>query len=74
MKIAKKAVAVIAILTLICAIFYIVSNIIAIISYDNVTSFPWWSAFVFAAIYFGPLLLTEGALYRILIFLEKRKR
>ncbi len=74
MKIARKLLAIIFVLTLVCAVVYIVSNIIAILSSGYMTSFPWWSAFPFAAIYFGPLLLLEGILYGAFILVEKRKR
>ena len=64
MKHAKKIVGILFLLTLALAAYYIVSNIIA--SFVYFTSFPWWSAFVFAGYYFGPILLIEGALYCIL--------
>ncbi len=74
MKIAKKVLAVIFVLTLVCAVVYIVSNIFSILSSGDLTSFPWWSAFPFAAIYFGPPLLLECILYGVLLLIEKRKR
>lgn len=64
MKHAKKIVCILFLLTLALAAYYIVSNIIA--SFVYFTSFPWWSAFVFAGYYFGPILLIEGAVYCIL--------
>lgn len=52
------------------AAVYIVSNIIG--SLRCFTSFPWWSAFVFGGIYFGPVLLLEIAVYGVLVLLEKK--
>ena len=54
------------------AAVYIVSNIVA--SFQYYTSFPWWSAFVFAAFYFGPVLLVGGLLYGLILLIEKRKK
>ena len=71
MKKAKKAVGLVLLLTLIFAAVYIVRNIIA--SFVYLTSFPWWSAFVFAGYYFGPVLVIEGIAYGVLAFLEKKK-
>ena len=71
MKKAKKAVGLVLLLTLIFAAVYIVRNIIA--SFVYFTSFPWWSAFVFAGYYFGPVLVIEGIAYGVLAFLEKKK-
>lgn len=69
MKRAKKIVGILFLVTLALALYYIVSNIIA--SFLYFTSFPWWSAFVFAGYYFGPLLLVEGAIYLILRHRER---
>ena len=70
MKIAKKTLKILFLLTLAFTVIYIVTNIIA--SFRYFTSFPWWSAFVFAAYYFGPLFLIEGVLYGILRLIEIR--
>lgn len=69
MKRAKKIVGILFLVTLALAPYYIVSNIIA--SFLYFTSFPWWSAFVFAGYYFGPLLLVAGAIYLILRHWER---
>lgn len=58
-------------LTLACALMYITVNIAS--SFFYFTSFPWWSAFVFAGYYFGPVLLLELAVYLIAGAVEKRK-
>lgn len=70
MKQAKKIVGILFLVTLALAAYYIVSNIIA--SFVYFTSFPWWSAFVFAGYYFGPVLLIEGAAYLVLRYRERK--
>lgn len=72
MKLAKKIVGIIMLVTLALAAYYIVSNIIA--SFVYFTSFPWWSAFVFAGFYYAPALLIEGAVYLVLHYLDNRKQ
>lgn len=69
MKRAKKVNLVLIAVTLVAATVYIVSNILA--GFHNFTSFPWWSAFAFAGIYFGPVLLLETVVYGILVIIEK---
>lgn len=69
MKIGKRIVGILFLVTLALALYYIVSNIIA--SFVYFTSFPWWSAFVFAGYYFGPILLIEGVVYFILRHRER---
>jgi len=71
MKLAKKLLLVLIAVTLGAAAIYIVSNIIA--SFCYFTSFPWWSAFVFAAFYFGPVLIVECAVYGLLAIIEKNR-
>ncbi len=71
MRKAKKIAAVLFWLTLALAAVYIVRNIIAAIG--TFTSFPWWSAFAFAAIYFGPALVVEAVIYFVFCYCEKRK-
>lgn len=69
---AKKTVILLMVLMLITATINIVSNLIAMSR--EFTSFPWWSVFVFALYYFGPVLLIEGlALLGIHIW-QKRKQ
>ena len=58
-------------LTLACALMYITVNIAS--SFFYFTSFPWWSAFVFAGYFFGPVLLLELAVYLIAGAVERRK-
>lgn len=70
MKLAKKGILLLTVATFGAAAVYIVSNIIG--SLRCFTSFPWWSAFVFGGIYFGPVLLLEIAVYGVLVLLEKK--
>ena len=58
-------------LTLACALMYITVNIAS--SFFYFTSFPWWSAFVFALYYFGPILLLELAVYLVACAIEKKR-
>ena len=58
-------------LTLACALMYITVNIAS--SFFYFTSFPWWSAFVFAAYYFGPILLLELSVYLVVCAIEKKR-
>ena len=44
--------------TIVAALFYIISNTIGILT-SEFTSFPWWSAIVIGAYYFGPAILLE---------------
>ena len=69
---AKKMLKFLLIATVVAAVFFIVSNTYGILT-SEFTSFPWWSALVFGAYYFGPALAIEGlALLGIHIW-EKRK-
>lgn len=68
---AKKIVLWLILVTLVFAVYYIVSNIIG--SFIYFTSFPWWSAFVFATIYFGPLLVLECVVYGVLSYIQRKK-
>ena len=58
--------------TMMAAAMFIISNTYGILTADF-TSFPWWSALVFAAIYFGPVLALEGIAWLVICFLRKRK-
>ena len=58
-------------LTLACALMYITVNVAS--SFFYFTSFPWWSAFVFAGYYFGPVLLLALGIYLVAGMIEKRK-
>ena len=72
MDTAKKMVKFLLIATVVAAVFFIVSNTYGILT-SEFTSFPWWSALVFGAYYFGPALAIEGlALLGIRVW-EKRK-
>ncbi len=72
MKMAKKTVVLLMLFTLAFAAVYIVDSLL---HYNAMmTSFPWWTCFVFAAMYFCPVLAFEGILYGILILVEKRKK
>lgn len=73
MKKGKKIVGIIFLITVAAALLYIGVNVYSLIKYAALTSFPWWSAFVFAGIYFGPLLCVEGIVYGILHFVEKNR-
>lgn len=68
---AKKILRWLMLLTLGWAVVYIIGSIVN--SLTTFTSFPWWSGFVFAAIYFGPALLLEGFVYGILARLQKKQ-
>jgi hypothetical protein len=61
---AKKIAGLLFLATLAWAVIYIAGSIVS--SFTTFTSFPWWSGFVFAAIYFGPWLLLEAAVYGLL--------
>lgn len=72
MKMAKQTVILLMLFTLGFAAIYIVNSLI---NYQGaVTSFPWWGCLVFAAVYFGPVLIFEGILYGILVLVEKHKK
>ena len=72
MNMAKKTVVLLMAFTLGFATIFVVNSLI---NYQGaVTSFPWWACFVFAAIYFGPVLIFEALLYGVLVLVEKRKK
>ena len=72
MKMAKKTVILLMLFTLGFAVIYITNSLL---NYAGaLTSFPWWACLVFAAYYFGPVRAFEGALYGILLLVEKRKK
>lgn len=59
-------------ITTITAIVYVVYNIISALNNPS-TSFPWWSAFGFGAVYFLPFIIPEIACCVIFsIFYNKR--
>ena len=68
----KKVLKMLTFFTVVIAVLYIVTNIIAILT-SEFTSFPWWSALVFGGIYFGPLLLVEIVALIVVAIFEKRK-
>ena len=70
MEKAKKILRWLMLLTLGWSVVYVIGSIVN--SLTTFTSFPWWSGFVFAAIYFGPVLLLEAAVYGILVLIRKK--
>lgn len=71
MKTACKILKWLIILTAVWMVLYIIGGVIN--SLTTFTSFPWYSAFVFAAIYFGPALVLEAIAYVVLKMLQKKK-
>lgn len=72
MKMAKQTVILLMLFTLGFAVIYITNSLL---NYAGAqTSFPWWTCIVFAAFYFGPVLIFEGILYGILVLVEKHKK
>ena len=67
----KKILKILMVLTLGWALAYAIVG--AVSSVNTFTSFPWWSSFVFAAIYFGPVLALEILIYGILRWIQKKK-
>lgn len=65
----KRMVGIIFVVTLAVTIGYTVYAIYVLLRDQAFTSFPWWSVFYFAGIYFGPLLCAEGILYLVLYFI-----
>ena len=72
MDTAKKMVKFVLLATAVAATLYIVSNTYGLLTADF-TSFPWWTAAVFGAYYFGPALLVEWLILLGIKFLEKKK-
>lgn len=70
----KSIVGIIFLLTLAVTIGYTAYTIYVLLRDQVFTSFPWWSAFYFAGIYFGPLLCAEGILYLILYVIQRKSR
>ena len=68
----KKVLRILILLTLGWALLYAIGG--AIGSVNTFTSFPWWSSFVFAAIYFGPVLTLEILAYGIIRWIQKKKQ
>lgn len=68
----KKIVCCVILFTSAITILYIIYNIYTLIKSGFGTSFPWWSAFCFAGIYFGPILIIEGIIYGLLYLVEKK--
>lgn len=72
MEMAKRTVKLLMLFTLAFAGVYIADGLV---SYNQTfTSFPWWSVFLFAGIYFGPVLIFEGLVYGILALIGRRKK
>lgn len=74
LKTVKKAVGIIFLGTTAIAIIYTAYAVYTLLKNWLFTSFPWWSAFYFTGIYFGPLLCVEGIAYLLLFFAEKRQK
>jgi len=72
MDTAKKMVKFLLIATAVAAVLFIVSNTYSIVTAEF-TSFPWWSALVFGAYYFGPALAIEGLALLAIRLWEKHK-
>ncbi len=73
-KTARTFVYVLLAITTVLAAAYTVFNIISLLN-DPYTSFPWWSAFGFTAVYFLPFLIPEIAFCVIFsILYNKRAR
>ena len=72
LKNVKKAVGIIFLVTAAIAFAYTAYAVYTLLKNWLFTSFPWWSAFYFAGIYFGPLLCVEGIVYLLLSFAGKR--
>ena len=70
MKTAKKILSVALPVTAVLAVLYAVLGVISILR-SPFTSFPWWSALVYAALYFGPLLAVEIIALIVLHFKTK---
>ena len=72
MKTAKKILSVALPVTAVIAVIYAVWGVISILR-SPFTSFPWWSAIAYAAIYFGPLLVLE-AIALIILHIKTKKQ
>lgn len=70
----KRIVGIIFGVTLAGTVVYIIYAIYVLLRDWMFTSFPWWSAFYFAWIYFGPLLCAEGIIYLVLYFIQRKGR
>ena len=72
MDTAKKMIKFVLFATAVAATLFILSNTYGLLTADF-TSFPWWSAAVIGAYYFGPALLVEWLLLLGIQYLEKKK-
>jgi len=68
----KRTVILLMALTVMTVAINIISNLVAMS--NSFTSFPWWSVFVFALYYYGPVLLLEGLVLLGIHLWEKRKK
>lgn len=73
MRKAQKIVGIVFIVTLSVALLYMLWGIYVLIRDAVFTSFPWWSACYFAAVYFGPVLAVELVIYLVLRTLNRRR-
>ena len=69
---ARSVVWVIFIVTLILALLYMAVGIMQIMN-GPATSFPWYSACLFAGVYFGPLLIAELIAYAIMSMICRKR-
>lgn len=60
---AKRIVGLLALLTLAAALVWAGVGAVQILRAGPATSFPWYTSFAVAALYFGPVLAMELALY-----------
>ena len=72
MRTARRILSVALPVTAALAVLYAVFGIISILR-SPFTSFPWWSALSYTAIYFGPLLVLE-AIALIIIHIKMKKQ
>jgi len=72
LRIARTLMFILLAITTVSAVIYLIFNIISVLNNPS-TSFPWWSAFGFAAVYFLPFIIPEIACCVIFsIFYNKR--
>lgn len=74
MKKAQKIAGIVFVVTLCAALVYMVWGIYGLLRNAAFTSFPWWSACYFTAVYFGPVLGAELIVWLALWAVNKRGR
>lgn len=73
MKKAGRVCRILSAATAAAAVLYGAVNTVSILRAGPATSFPWWAAWYFAAVYFAPILLVEAAVCAVLHRINKRK-